>query len=200
MSSKVRLWLNLFAIFVAFALIVIAIGAMIAPSSRFLSMPGIDNKVKDLNMEIEATINGNQFFKVSFLNGHKEQDIDEIDKELTTFTMDNRVLTLSFVFDNKSTGMLYVKIEGIYIDKADRFRAQANLSNNPSPTSLLRQEGDTYSIYFSIKPPEENTQPNLNDGSSVQLDLIYTLNTYDKSIRNAEQNLEIIISNTNLDA
>lgn len=191
MSSKVRLWVNMAAIIVAFAIIAIAVSVIFKKSSTFLNPPGVNNMVKELNMDIIGKINDRSFFEIKFRDGQADKRIDnlEVDALDTTFTEEKQVLSYTLSFENKSNGTIYIKITGIYFDEFNRFHTYAEVSTivgNP-----IYREGGTGdgSIIFEITKPEDQ------DSNIVDVTLTYTLQSLNRKIDNARQNLNIIISN-----
>jgi hypothetical protein len=191
MSSKVRLWLNLITIVAVFIIIVISIGAVFKKSSTFLNPPGIDNKVKDLNMDIIGKIDGENFFEVKFINGQANKEIDnlKIDEVDTTFTEEKTTLSYTLSFENKSTGTIYIKITGIYFDEFQRFTTAALVSNIEGNPIYRENNAGNGTILFEIPKTEGESI------GAVDVTLTYTLEMLNRKIDNVKQDLNILISN-----
>ncbi len=194
MSSKVRLAINFTVIFLAFAVIVVSVGAILKKTTTFLNPTGILNKATNLNMNIVGKINDTVFFEVKFVNNQPDQDINniKINEAETTFTMDNQVLSYTLTFDNKAEGTIYIFISGIYIDEFDRFETRGEVSNvNTNPVII---DGDTGLGYIMLEVPGVESEE-----SVVDVTLTYTLVKFNREINNVQQNLNIEISNQPID-
>ncbi len=203
MSSKVKLWLNLVAIVIVFAIIVISVGALLTKDSRFLEVPGTKSDVADLSMNIKGSVNGTDFFIISFVDGKADDTIKTINTEEMTFTEERPVIDFDMSFENRSDAVLYIQITGIYLDTAKfptnpRFFTTTYINN---VQRLIKEEIDgTGTILLELQPLQnDDLTPNIEDGSLVNFLIKYELNTYNRNINNQKQDLLITISKQRFD-
>lgn len=202
MSSKVKLWLNIIAIVLVFVIITILIGSLFRNYEMFLKVPGTRPLAQDLSMEIDGKVNGTDFFNISFKNGIKTQNKENLEKEDMLFTADRTEITFEMEFKNLSKSELYLEISGIYRDIAKfsepRFETIAYI--NDKAVALIVDEEDKGVVYFSIQSPtSEDLTPSLDDDSLVKFKIVYTQKAFNRNINNEKQDLLITISDNQFD-
>lgn len=203
MSSKVKLWLNLVAIVVVFSLITITVGALLTKEVYFLSPPGTRPEAHNLSLDIKGKVNGADFFTISFENGQKSQDVSTINPEDMNFTADRTEISFDMTFENLSDSVLYIEISGIYLDTLkypNNPRFSTSLYINNVQRLITQQENGTglYTLELAL-PQNEDSTPNIDDGSLMQVSLKYNLLTFNRNINNEKQDLLITISRERLD-
>lgn len=203
MSSKVKLWINMLAIVLVFAIIVVSVGALLSKESLFLEIPGTKQESANLNMEINGKVNGNDFFTISFVEGKKTQSIDTIDPEEMRFTTQRPVINFDMAFENNSTSILWIKISGIYLDST-KFPSNPRFTTttfiNETPRLMTYEADGTGTIILELNPASnEDLTPNIDDASLINFSIKYELNTYNRNINDEKQDLLITLSTERFD-